>query len=92
MDAREAGLGGYAKLVEQLPLPIISSAPRFAALTKTEVQILRSLALGTTSRGIAEESGRSPQTVDAHVKSIIKKLGCSGRQEAVRLARQHGIV
>ncbi len=91
-EARDAGLGGYAKLVEQLPLPVISSAPRFAALTKTEVQILRALALGSTSRTIAQEIGRSPQTVDAHVKSIIKKLGCSGRQEAVRSARSHGIV
>ena len=90
--AREQGFGGYAKLVERLPLPTVSSLPRFASLTKTEIRVLQALALGGSSRAIAVELERSPQTIDAHVKAIIKKLGCSGRQEAVRLARRHGIV
>jgi LuxR family maltose regulon positive regulatory protein len=91
-DARQQGLGGYARLIERLPLPTVSSLPRFASLTKTEIRVLKGLAQGGTSKTIAVELERSSQTVDAHVKSIIKKLGCSGRQEAVRMARQHGIV
>ena len=91
-ETRKLGFGGYARLVEQLPLPTISSLPRFASLTRTEIKVLQGLALGGTSRSIGVELERSPQTIDAHVKSIIKKLGCSGRQEAVRLARHHGIV
>jgi len=91
-SVREAGLGGYSRLIERLPLPLISSSPRFGALTRTEVRVLRSLAAGGTSKSIGADLGRSPQTVDSHVKAIIRKLGCSGRQEAVSLARQHGII
>ena len=91
-DAKAVGFGGYARMIEQLPLPMISSAPRFASLTKTELRVLQALAQGGSSRSIGVELERSSQTVDAHVKSIIKKLGCSGRQEAVKLARNHGIV
>jgi ATP/maltotriose-dependent transcriptional regulator MalT len=91
-EARNLGFGGYARMVEQLPLPTVSSLPRFASLTKTEIRVLQSLAQGGSSRSIGLELERSSQTVDAHVKSIIKKLGCSGRQEAVKLARLHGIV
>jgi LuxR family maltose regulon positive regulatory protein len=89
---REAGLGGYARVIEQLPLPTVSSSPRFASLTKTEVKVLCSLAVGGSSKSIGSELGRSSQTIDSHVKAIIRKLGCRGRQEAVSLAREHGIV
>ena len=91
-SVREVGLGGYARLIERLPLPLVSSSPRFAALTRTEVRVLRLLAAGGTSKSIGADLGRSPQTVDSHVKAIIRKVGCSGRQEAVSLARQHGII
>jgi LuxR family maltose regulon positive regulatory protein len=91
-ELRQSNYGGYARLLESLPLPSSASSPRFAALTKTELRILQGLASGETSKRIAEELGRSSLTVDSHVKSIIKKLGCSGRREAIALARSHGIV
>jgi ATP/maltotriose-dependent transcriptional regulator MalT len=91
-DLRQSNYGGYARLLESLPLPSSASSPRFAALTKTELRILQSLASGETSRRIAEELGRSSLTIDSHVKSIIRKLACSGRREAIALARNHGIV
>ena len=86
------GLAGYARLVNALPLPAQASSPRFSALTKMELRVLQALSAGETSRSIAATLGRSPQTVDSHVKSIIKKLGCSGRREAVALARGQGVV
>lgn len=88
----KAGLGGYARLINALPLPAHASSPRFSALTKMELRVLQSLAAGETSRQVGEALGRSPQTVDSHVKSIIKKLGCSGRREAIALARAQGLV
>ena len=91
-ELRQSNYGGYAKVFGSLPLPSSASSPRFAALTKTELRILQSLASGETSKRIAEEQGRSSLTVDSHVKSIIRKLGCSGRREAIALARTHGIV
>jgi DNA-binding CsgD family transcriptional regulator len=91
-SVREAGMGGYGRLLEQLPLPAAASSPRFGSLTRTEVRVLRLLAVGGSSKSIGAELERSPQTIDSHIKAVIRKLGCSGRQEAVGLARQHGII
>jgi LuxR family maltose regulon positive regulatory protein len=89
---REAGLGGYASLVERLPLPETPSSPRIGSLTRTEVRVLQLLATGGSSKTIGADLGRSSQTIDAHVKAIVRKLNCSGRREALSLAREHGIV
>ena len=85
-------MGGYARLIESLPLPKSSSQPSLASLTKAEMRVLRILATGASSKDAAAELGRSAQTVDSHVKAIVRKLGCKGRHEAVSLARRSGIV
>ena len=84
--------GGMALLLERLPFPMRAGESRFGALTKSEIEVLRALARGATSRTIGDETGRSSQTIDAHVKAIVKKLGCRGRREAVSLARHSGFV
>ena len=89
---RKRGYGGYARLLERLPFPATTAPSRFAALTKAELTVLRALARGGSSRIVAEETGRSAQTIDAHVKSIAKKLGCRGRREAISLARETGFI
>ena len=89
---REAGYEGYGRLVEQLPLPAATSSFGFGSLTRMEVRVLRLLASGGTSKSVGLELERSPQTIDSHIKAVIRKLGCSGRQEAIRLARDHGII
>jgi ATP/maltotriose-dependent transcriptional regulator MalT len=91
-ELRHAGYTGYARLFDVLPVPNRSEASPFCALTKTELLILRALANGSSSRGIGEEMKRSALTIDTHVKSIVRKLGCKGRREAVSLARRHGII
>jgi DNA-binding NarL/FixJ family response regulator len=85
-------MGGYAKLIEALPLTARPSANTFSSLTPTELRVLASIAHGATSREIANEMGRSSLTIDSHVKSIVRKLGCSGRRAAVAIARENGIV
>ncbi len=89
---RTSRMGGFAKLMEALPLSAQPSAVSFSSLTPTELKVLASLAHGATSREIASEMGRSSLTIDSHVKSIVRKLGCSGRRAAVAIARQKGIV
>ena len=89
---RSLHIEGLARLIEALPRPDRSHNPAFASLTKGELQILKLLSRGSTSRDIARELGRSPQTVDTHVKSILRKLGCGRRQQAVLVARSHGLV
>jgi ATP/maltotriose-dependent transcriptional regulator MalT len=88
---REYQYGGMARLLETLPLPEITTS-RFARLTPSEMTILRALARGASSKAIALATGRSAQTVDVHVKSLVRKLGCSGRREALALAIEHGLV
>ena len=85
-------MGGYAKLIEALPLTARPSTNTFSSLTPMELRVLASIAHGATSREIAKEMGRSSLTIDSHVKSIVRKLGCSGRRAAVAIARENGIV
>jgi ATP/maltotriose-dependent transcriptional regulator MalT len=86
------GLGGYARIIEQLPAQHHGMLGSFAGLTKMETRVLRSLSEGASSKAIASDLGRSPQTVDTHVKSILRKLECNSRQQAVSVARRLGIV
>ncbi len=90
-DLSRYGLGGYGRLLRALPLPAQGSSAKFSALTPTELRVLRALATGETSRQIAATLGRSALTIDSHVKSLIKKLGCRGRHEAVAIARAQGL-
>jgi DNA-binding CsgD family transcriptional regulator len=88
---KSVGFGGYALLIEALPMRSGSSSIGVASLTPTETRILICLARGASSKDIASEMGRSVLTVDTHVRSIIRKLGCRGRREAAALARDSGI-
>ena len=63
-----------------------------AALTEREAVILGSLASHLTIPEIGSELFISPHTVRTHVKSIYRKLGASSRSEAVRTARDLGIL
>jgi ATP/maltotriose-dependent transcriptional regulator MalT len=82
--------GGFARLLSVLPLT--SGEGGYAALTPAERDILQLLARGASTKTIASETGRSPHTVDTHIRSICRKLGCSGRREAVALATSQGWV
>jgi DNA-binding CsgD family transcriptional regulator len=89
---RSVSLGGYARLIEALPMRVGSSKVGAASLTPTEIRVLIFLARGASSKEIALEMGRSVLTVDSHVKAVIRKLGCHGRREAAALARESGIL
>ncbi|MGH7708346.1 MAG: LuxR C-terminal-related transcriptional regulator [Vulcanimicrobiaceae bacterium] len=89
---RDSGLAGCADLAAALPLGVRRAAAAFASLSKAELRILQLLARGGTTQAIADEVGRSPQTVSSHIGAILRKLGCKRSAEAVALAREHGIV
>lgn len=61
-------------------------------LSTTEREILKSLALGKTTKDIASERFLSIYTVMTHRKNIFRKLGVNNVQEAIRYAIRAGIV
>ncbi len=62
------------------------------ALTGREIEILRQVAAGNANKTIADHFSISEQTVKAHMRSILSKLGANGRTHAVTIALQRGII
>jgi DNA-binding NarL/FixJ family response regulator len=61
-------------------------------LTKTEIEILKDIALGQTTKEIAEKRFSSFHTVNTHRKNIFRKLGVNTVHEATRYALRAGLV
>lgn len=83
--------GGFARMLANLPV-MMDQSHALAVLTTAEKDILRLLAAGASTKDVASRTGRSPHTVDTHIRSICRKLNCSGRREAVALATSRGWV
>jgi LuxR family maltose regulon positive regulatory protein len=87
------GYGGIGKIIHAaVERRLVVEDGETLNLTKTEIAVLRALAEGRGPKDIALETGRSVNTVQVHIKNVIKKLGCSGRNEALNLARRRGIL
>lgn len=61
-------------------------------LTSRELEVLRHLAGGNRNRDIGELLFVSEETIKAHVKNIMEKLGASDRTEAIAIAVRRGIM
>ena len=61
-------------------------------LTKREVEVLKLAMTGSRNRDIADRLSISEETVKAHMKHILEKLGASDRTEAVTIAARRGII
>ena len=79
--------------------PLSLSAPAKApgeggpdGLTAREAEVLGLIALGHTSREIADQLGLSARTVESHRSHIQQKLRLDGRPELVRYALDHGLL
>jgi LuxR family maltose regulon positive regulatory protein len=89
---RGVGYGGLVRLFDVLPLAGGATSSSIGLLTPTEIVVLRIMARGGSSTKMAAELARSVNTVNAHVKSIKRKLACASRQDAVTIARAHGLI
>jgi DNA-binding NarL/FixJ family response regulator len=61
-------------------------------LTEREVEVLQLVMLGNRNRDIGNQLFISEETVKAHIKHILEKLGASGRTQAITIAARRGII
>ena len=62
------------------------------ALTGREIEVLQQVASGNRNRDIAEKLFITEETVKAHVKHIMEKLGATDRTQAVAIGVRRGII
>jgi len=62
------------------------------ALTLREIEVLREVAAGKANKIVAQQLSISEETVKAHMKSILSKLGANDRTHAVIIALKRGII
>jgi DNA-binding NarL/FixJ family response regulator len=62
------------------------------ALTEREIQVLREVAAGNANKIVADHLSISEETVKAHMRSILSKLGANDRTHAVTIAMKRGII
>lgn len=79
------------RMAEMLLVPMETASDR-AKLTPTENEILKDIALGMTTREIAEKRFSSFHTVNTHRKNIFRKLGVNTIHEATKYALRAGLV
>jgi DNA-binding NarL/FixJ family response regulator len=66
------------------------SAP--AGLSAREVEVLRLIAAGRTSKEVAEALVLSVRTVERHITHVYEKIGARGRADAAAFALTHGLL
>jgi len=62
------------------------------ALSEREIEVLRQVAGGNANKIVAEHLSISEETVKAHMRSILSKLGANDRTHAVTIAVKRGII
>lgn len=61
-------------------------------LTQTELEILKAIAQGKTTKEIANERFSSIHTINTHRKNIFRKIGVNSAHEAIKYAFRSGLV
>ena len=80
------------RVVELLLAPPQQEKGEENKLTKTETEILKEIALGFTTREIAEKRFSSFHTINTHRKNIFRKLGVNNVHEATKYALRAGVI
>jgi DNA-binding NarL/FixJ family response regulator len=62
------------------------------ALTEREIDVLRQVASGNANKIIADNLKISEETVKAHMRKILSKLGANDRTHAVAIGLKRGII
>ena len=76
------------RITERTPL----SQTTTVALTSREMQVLRGVAKGLTTKRLAQELGLRAPSIETHLHNIFRKLNASNRGEAVSVALKLGLI
>lgn len=85
----EAGSSYFSPSITQA---MLGAGPRYDGLSARQIEILKLLARGHSSRQIAEELGLSAKTVDVHRSRIMRQLHLGDLASLARYAMRHGLV
>jgi len=83
--------GGLRRIPPEIALEM---AEHYAddELTAREIEVLQQIAAGNANKMVADNLAISEETVKAHVRSILSKLGANDRTHAVTIAVRRGII
>jgi DNA-binding NarL/FixJ family response regulator len=76
------------RVAQQTPI----SQPTDIALTSRELEILRAIARGHTTKRIAQDVNLAVPSIESHLQNIFRKLGATNRGEAVSTALKIGLI
>jgi DNA-binding NarL/FixJ family response regulator len=79
---------GLKRVAESTPVPTGTKV----SLTSREMQILRGVAKGHTTKRLAKDLGLRPPSIETHLHNIFKKLGASNKGEAVSAGLKLGLI
>jgi DNA-binding NarL/FixJ family response regulator len=80
--------GVLRRVAESTPL----SQGTNIALTSREMQILRGVAKGQTTKRLSQELGLAAPSIETHLRNIFRKLNANNRGEAVSTALKLGLI
>lgn len=86
------GYGDVAMIVRAVLKKYHSLDDAGASLTPQQREVLEALAAGLAPKQIAEMMDRRLSTIHGHIRNAVAKLGCSGREQAIRIARSRGLL
>lgn len=81
--------GVLRRVAQQAPPPQLTNN---IALTSRELQVLRGLARGLSTKRISQEFGLAIPTVETHLSHVYRKLGVGNRGEAVSIALKLNLI
>ena len=82
----------YPRAVKALVREFLASGEPRDPLSARELEVVKLIAEGYTSRAIGEELGISDKTVDRHRSNVLDKLGMRDRVDLTRYAIRRGLV
>src|SRR5215470_18108356 len=94
-QAIKAAAAGQVQLTPRAAarlMQAVSTPESPEALTERETEVLRLLAQGQSNKQIAHNLHNTEQTIKAHVRSILSKLGVQSRTQATLYAIRTGLV